>query len=249
MKAVSFLLFLMINCCCIAQSIGNFNEIDRSFNTILNIVNTDVTINNMFDTNDFKRMMFDVIEQVKTRKIDSLRIRLAEYQDQYRRSLRQDSIIQDSVLSLKNRLQRMDYVLRLIKEREAEIALKKWSYLPFGVHQFSTKQIGKGVLFAGTQIGLSVLGGCLAASMKDAYNTLQTEPYQSVARQKELSGRYYGRMAGTIVCFTGVVASLIWNYCDNFRKERHKENIVLSPVIINDWMGKSQVGVNLSVNF
>lgn len=47
---------------------------------------------------------------------------------------------------------------------------KRWNYLPFGVHQFATEQTGKGILFAGTQIGLPILGGFLASKTRDTYN-------------------------------------------------------------------------------
>jgi len=139
-------------------------------------------------------------------------------------------------------------VLALLNKRQEEIQTKKWSYIPFGAHQFANKQVGKGIFFAGTQAGLLVSGSILADKARKTYNTLETEQYQSDSRRKSLEKSYGWQLAGTITCFAGAAASIIWNYCDNFKTERNK-NFSFAPTVMLDWEGKPQMGMNLSIKF
>ncbi len=122
-----------------------------------------------------------------------------------------------------------------------------FNFLPLGVHQYANKRYGKGVLFTVTQIGLPVLGGFLVCKTKDTYNTLQNEPYQSAKRHNSLKNGYRWQLVGTIACFTGMAAMIVWNYCDNFKTFGRNQKTILIPTAILDERGKLQMGISLNI--
>ncbi|MDH6355869.1 hypothetical protein M2132_002219, partial [Dysgonomonas sp. PH5-45] len=119
-----------------------------------------------------------------------------------------------------------------------------FNFLPLGVHQFVNKRYGKGMLFAGTQIGGGVGTYFLAKGAINANDKLRHEQYQSAARERELKNSRNWQIAGAAICSLGTVAMLWWNYCDNFDK-----NFALKPIAMLDEYGKPQMGLSLSFNF
>ena len=159
-----------------------------------------------------------------------------------------DSIYNDSIMRLNERIQISENALDLVKKRQKELEAKKWSYLPFGAHQFATKQTGKGIFFLGAEVSLLVSGSILAYKTNKTYNTYLNEPYQSVVRNNHLKTRYSWQLAGTIICFAGAAAIIGWNYCDNFKSKQNK-NVVFVPAAGFDQQGNLQMGMNLSIKF
>ena len=204
--------------------------------------------------NDYTIIQIDtaVIENLVKKEIDSVKAFLTEFinkQEQMLKQIEQKDVDNKNLITqLNEEIRIYKNALDLVNRKKQEIEAKRWNYLPFGVHQFTTKQTDRGILFLGTQIGLSISGGFLASKTRNTYNTLQNEPYQSEARHNNLKNSYRLQLTGTITCFAGVVASIIWNYCDNSKKERN-ENVSLAPTVMLDWQGKPQMGVNLSISF
>ena len=153
----------------------------------------------------------------------------------------------EKIQNLEEEVRAYEGVISFLKKRQAEVEAKRWNYLPFGVHQFATKQTGKGILFAGTQVGLSLGGIYLLNGYQKTYDTYSNEPYQSEVRHNNLRNCYRWQFAGAMTCFAGATISLILNYCDNFKK--HNENVSFAPIVMPDWQGKPQMAMNLSINF
>jgi len=200
--------------------------------------------------NDITIIQIDtaVIENLVKKEFEPVKTFLTELINKQELMLKQIEQKDVDNTQLREEIQIYKNALDLVKKRQKEIETKKWSYIPFGAHQFANKQVGKGILFAGTQAGLLVSGSILADKARKTYNTLETEQYQSDSRRKSLEKSYGWQLAGTITCFAGAVASIIWNYCDNFKTERNK-NVSFAPTVMLDWEGKPQMGMNLSIKF
>lgn len=221
------------------NSIRNVFQLDResisNIKKIPEINKTIATLSSKVDTVNYQLSILLSMLEFNNKSKDSIIIA-------------QNVLIEKLILDRESYLHLADSAISLLKDRQKEIEREKWKYLPLGIHQFVTNQTGKGILFTGTQVGLSVGGVLLFKRYKKTYDAYLCEPYQSKSRHNNLENSYKWQLSGAITCFTGAAASLIWNYYDNFKKEDNK-NVSFTPTVILDWKGKPQVEMNLSINF
>ena len=119
--------------------------------------------------------------------------------------------------------------------------------LPFGIHQFATKQPGKGIFFAGTQVGL--LGTSLGYYIS-AQNNLKknkSPEYEDWERDRFYDKYEYQRNL-PYYFLAGAGVSILLNYFDNFNWFR-KNNIALGTIPTFDWKGKPQIAMSVNIKF
>jgi hypothetical protein len=122
-----------------------------------------------------------------------------------------------------------------------------YNYLPFGIHQFANKQIGKGLLFSGMEIGL--LGTGIGYSIS-AYSNLKkhkSNEYEQLERDGFYS-KYENQRKTSFWLYGAAGVAIFLNYCDNFHWFR-KNNIELVSIPTFDYQGRLQMTMNLSIKF
>jgi len=127
------------------------------------------------------------------------------------------------------------------------IESEKWKHLPFGVYQFHTKRPDKGILFAGTQVGLlgTSIGYCISA--KQNFNKHKNSMIGW--ERNRYFNKYEIHRRNSQWCLAGAALMIGLNYFDNFNWFRKDNNKKLAAVPTFDWQGKPQIAMTFSVNF
>jgi len=117
------------------------------------------------------------------------------------------------------------------KAEQEEQAVKginnNFKFLPLGIHQFATKQTGKGILFAGTQAGLLGIGLGYYSSAKSNLEKHKSSEYEKWERDR-FYDKYQNQRNLSRYFLAGAGVSILLNYFDNF-----------------NWFRKMEVAVNV----
>ncbi|MDR0558674.1 MAG: hypothetical protein LBG92_00750 [Prevotellaceae bacterium] len=128
----------------------------------------------------------------------------------------------------------------------------KFNYIPFGVHQFTKKQTGKGIFFAATEGIPLVVGIAYYISAQHNLSKHKDPKYEDWERDR-FYDKYEHKLKTSYWWFAGTGLMIALNYCDNFNWFRHRINdstsatIIPSPMV--DWQGKPQMAMTLSIKF
>lgn len=123
----------------------------------------------------------------------------------------------------------------------------KYTALPFGIHQFATKQTGKGIIFVGTQIGLLGTSIGYGISANNNFSKHKNNKYEKWERDRFYE-KYENHLNNSGWFLAGAVVMIGLNYCDNFNWFR-KNNIGLAAIPTFDWQGKPQMAMIFNVKF
>ena len=256
-KNILLFVGLSILVCCFARqhqrvTIGDHNVITDSFNvtTIIKngIVDTTAILNSTRreiepirnDLITARRELSELNRQVEQKALDMMQLE--------ERVQAIEEIIANDRAQIKERLQTVEFALYLLERREAEIQARKWTYLPFGIHQFCNRQTGAGILFATTQIGGLAWGLISLPNFNDAVYTRNHEPHQNDARRRELN-RQVNRQRWNVIGGFGVAAASIGvNYWLNFKPTRNS-NVAVSPTFLLNEQGNPQTAMTIQLQF
>lgn len=104
------------------------------------------------DTTALRNIVREEMESV----IIAFKSEIQEKQKQIE-DISKENIDKDVIIELlRHEIKQYNFALEFLQKELINRAIddKKYNYLPFGIHQFKNKQIGKGILFAGTELGL-----------------------------------------------------------------------------------------------
>ena len=257
-----FLLFigLSISICCFAEqyqrvTIGDNNVITNSFNV------TTIIRNEVVDTVAILNSARREIEPIRTalvvaeRELQELHQQLEQKSTYMAQQEERTQAIEIEITNIRiaqmrvlERLQVVEFANYLLERREAEIQARKWTYLPFGIHQFCNNQTGAGILFATTQIGGLAWGFISLPNLEDAIYTRNHEPHQNDARRRELN-RQVNRQRWNVIGGFGVAAASIGvNYWVNFRPTRNS-NVTVAPAFTLNEKGNPQTAMTIQLQF
>ena len=136
-----------------------------------------------------------------------------------------------------------------IKELKRIIQIQnstRYRYLPV-VHQIVTKQTGKAIFFATTEIGLLGTGIGYRISACNDLKKHKDPKYADWERDK-FYDKYESQLKSSGWFFAGAGLMIVLNYCDNFNWFR-KNNITLVAIPTFDWQGKPQMEMTVNVKF
>ena len=117
-------------------------------------------------------------------------------------------------------------------------------FLPFGIHQFTNNRIGKGILFAGTQVALA--GGIALTENLRADNASRINTTQDSNRRQhyiDTANRLQTTRNVLIVC---VAAAYLWNVLDGIADRSRRQARILN---ITPHVAPDASGVALTFNF
>jgi len=203
-------------------------------------------------------------------KIDSLYaiIRYIEFRNEIAQKnlvekSNENDIKSDSINKLKEEVQTLTlqkqivdsaYFLLKIKLQDLQNGntYNKYQYLPLGIHQFSNNQVGKGILFSVTQVGL--LGAGIGLSVKATQTYSKYKNLKAVGNLKHnlLYKDYKRQYYSAIGCFAGMGLMIVFNYFDNFNwfiNKKQDKKVGVLPNTSFDSFGNAQMNVTMNINF
>ena len=216
--------------------------------------------NNYGSINDNKKEIAELTKSVK-----QLQYTLDEMQlENQRKRAKIDSIYNNNIMQKDSAYQALNskwdreyltlkdsigYKNQRIAQLESIIQIQnstRFRYLPV-VHQVVTKQTGKAIFFATTEIGLLGTGIGYCVSAHNNLNKHKDNRYDQWERDR-FYDKYENRLCTSGWLFAGAGLMVALNYCDNFNWFR-KNNIKLASVPMFDWQGNPQMTMVVNVKF
>ncbi|MDR3235135.1 MAG: hypothetical protein LBT48_00200 [Prevotellaceae bacterium] len=213
-----------------------YNEYIKTL--IKNIINNDTTAIKTVVENVIRKELMPILNALDEQKKEKEQL-LVEYEQE-------KSISRAVIAQLKEELQIYKTARFLLENRQKELHAKRWNSLPL-IHQFATKQTGKGIVFSRMEAVLlgTGIGYCISAQ-----NNLKKhkDPKYEQWERNNFYEKYENQLSTSGWWFAGAGAMILLIYCDNFNWFR-KNNIELVSTPLFDWQGKPQMAMTVNIKF
>jgi hypothetical protein len=224
-------------------NIQNNNYIEKLIKQITNNNNTYYYYDTLFLQTLIREEVKSLMDTV-IKSISDMELKRNQY-------AQKEKVNKDSINRLNEKIKVYKDALSLLTEREQKLQVRKYNYLPLGVHQFSAKQTGKGILFLVTEAGLIGTGIGYCISSKANLKKHKDTKYEYWERDR-FYDKYKRQLKTSGWLFASAGLMTILNYCDNFnwfRKNTKDISVSIVPASVFNLLYQPQMAITLHITF